>query len=130
MDGLKDKDPQTATMDHCAYTYASLGDLLATYKRLRDGGILPYWCINHGPNLSFYYRDPDGNQVELEIDVFETREDVNAWYADSDFPTNPIGVKFDPDDLIARFDAGHAFTELTRRPVIAPEAVLAQLPGS
>ncbi len=128
MPGLKDKDATIATMDHCAFTYASLGDLLATYQRLRETGIHPYWCINHGPNLSFYYRDPDGNQVELEIDVFETSEQVRDWYAGSDFPDNPIGVKFDPDDLIARFQAGEALEELTRRPKIAPADVPAQLP--
>jgi hypothetical protein len=53
---------------------------------------------------------------------------VNAWYADSDFAANPIGVKFDPDELIARFEAGEPEAELTRRPHIAPDQVLAQLP--
>lgn len=128
MPGLKAQDAQTAAMEHCAFTYASLGDLLATYQRLRAAGIEPYWCINHGPNLSFYYRDPDANQVELQIDVFDSPAAVNAWYADSDFAGNPIGVTFDPDELIARFAAGESVAELTRRPRIAPEQVLAQLP--
>ena len=128
MEGLKTQDAETAAMEHCAFTYGSLGDLLATYRRLRDADIEPYWCINHGPNLSFYYRDPDGNQVELQIDVFDGPEAVNAWYADSDFAANPIGVKFDPDELIARFEAGEPEAELTRRPHIAPDQVLAQLP--
>lgn len=129
MPGLKAQDAQTATMEHCAFTYAGLGDLLATYQRLREAGIEPYWCINHGPNLSFYYRDPDGNQVELQIDVFDSAAEVNAWYANSDFDANPIGVKFDPDELIARFEAGESEQALTRRPHIEPDAVLAQLPG-
>lgn len=30
--------------------HADLGHLLQTYKRLRDEGIVPYWCINHGPS--------------------------------------------------------------------------------
>jgi len=128
MEGLKAQDAETAAMEHCAFTYGSLGDLLATYQRLRHTGIEPYWCINHGPNLSFYYRDPDGNQVELQIDVFDGPEAVNAWYAESDFAANPIGVKFDPDELIARFEAGEPEAELTRRPHIAPEQVPAQLP--
>jgi hypothetical protein len=104
------------------------GDLLATYQRLRSDGIEPYWCINHGPNLSFYYRDPDGNQIELQIDVFESTEAVNAWYANSDFAANPIGVKFDAEELIRRFENGEPFESLTRRPQIAPDQVLAQLP--
>ncbi len=130
MPKLEAQSPRTASMDHCAFTYGSLGDLLTTFRRLREAGIEPYWCINHGPNLSFYYRDPDGNQVELQVDVFESPEAVNAWYADSDFAANPIGVKFDPDELITRFEAGEAIEELTRRPRIAADQVLAQLPSS
>jgi catechol-2,3-dioxygenase len=129
MPGLEPHRRDASGMEHCAFTYASLGDLLATFKRLRCAGILPYWCINHGPNLSFYYRDPDGNQVELQIDVFDSREDVEVWYADSDFAANPIGVKFDPDELIRRFDSGESIASLTRRPRIAPDHVFAQLPS-
>jgi catechol 2,3-dioxygenase-like lactoylglutathione lyase family enzyme len=129
MPNLKRQDRETAAMEHCAFTYASLGDLLATYKRLRGKGITPYWCINHGPNLSFYYRDPDGNQVELQIDVFDSPQAVNAWFKTSDFAANPIGVKFDADELIRRFDAGEAQADLTQRPRIPPEQVFAQLPN-
>ncbi len=128
MPGLEPKGAQAVGMEHCAFTYASLGDLLATYTRLRDVGITPYWCINHGPNLSCYYRDPDGNQVELTIDVFAGTPAVNDWYATSDFATNPIGVKFDPEELVRRFEAGEPLTALTQRPVIAPDQVRAQLP--
>jgi catechol-2,3-dioxygenase len=128
MPGLQPPDKPAAGLEHFAFTYDSLADLLATYRRLRAEGILPYWCINHGPNLSFYYRDPDGNQIELQIDVFDSAAAVNAWYETSDFATNPIGVKFDADDLIRRFDAGEPLESLTRRPRIAPDQVLAQLP--
>jgi len=128
MPGLAPATQPAAGLEHFAFTYASLGDLFATYKRLRAAGILPYWCINHGPNLSFYYRDPDGNQIELQIDVFESAEAVNAWYQTSDFATNPIGVKFDADDLIGRFERGEPLHTLTQRPHIAPDQVLAQLP--
>ena len=128
MPGLESPAQPVAGLEHFAFTYATLGDLLATYRRLREDEILPYWSINHGPNLSFYYRDPDGNQIELQIDVFESSEAVNAWYATSDFATNPIGVKFDADDLIRRFETGEPLESLTRRPRIAPDQVFAQLP--
>lgn len=128
MPGLETPRQPAVGLEHFAFTYASLGDLLATYERLRSAGILPYWCINHGPNLSFYYRDPDGNQIELQIDVFDSAEAVNDWYATSDFAANPIGVKFDADELIARFERGEPLASLTARPRIAPDEVLAQLP--
>lgn len=128
MPGLEPASKPGAGLEHFAFTYASLDDLLATYRRLRTADILPYWCINHGPNLSFYYRDPDGNQIELQIDVFDSTEAVNNWYETSDFAGNPIGVKFDADDLIRRFEAGEPLESLTRRPRIPQDQVLAQLP--
>ena len=52
-------------VDHVAYTYASLGDLVDTYSRLKKRGIEPYWPVRHGPTLSLYYRDPDGIRIGL-----------------------------------------------------------------
>jgi len=125
---LEDRAPDSVGFDHCAFTYASLDDLFATYERLRDAGIAPYWCINHGPTLSMYYQDPDGNQIELQIDVFDTNEGVNEWMAQSDFMTNPIGVKFDPEELIARHQKGEDQAALLQRPRIDPADVFEQLP--
>jgi hypothetical protein len=47
-----------AGLHHMAFTFKSLGELLETFTRLKDGGIRPFWCINHGPTTSMYYRDP------------------------------------------------------------------------
>ena len=115
-------------LEHFAFTYAGADDLFATYERLKAKGIEPYWAINHGPTLSLYYRDPDGNQVELQIDLFDTLEATNAWFAQSDFATNPIGVKFDPEDVIRRYRAGEPASTLFSRPVIDPARVMAQFP--
>jgi catechol 2,3-dioxygenase-like lactoylglutathione lyase family enzyme len=46
-------------LHHTAFTYRDVGDLLYSYRRLKARGIEPYWCINHGPTTSMYYRDPD-----------------------------------------------------------------------
>lgn len=127
---LADKDPQANGIEHFAYTYETLDDLIFTYERLRAANIEPYWCINHGPTLSFYYRDPDGNQVELQIDIYDSLEETNAWFAQSDFDVNPLGVKFDPNDLIERFKGGEDRETLLKRAVIDPEKVLEQLPDS
>lgn len=128
--GLEDKAPAANGIEHFAYTYETLDDLIHTYERLKGEGIEPYWCINHGPTLSFYYRDPDANQVELQIDIYDTIEETNAWFEQSDFETNPIGVKFEPDDIIARFRAGEARETLLARAVIDPAKVGEQFPSS
>lgn len=129
MPGLADAPFQSAGMEHCAFTYESLDDLFATYERLAALDINPYWCINHGPTLSMYYRDPDNNQIELQIDIFDSNEAINAWFAQSDFDTNPIGVKFDPVDLITRYRAKEDLSTLLARPRIEPGSLLDQFPA-
>jgi catechol 2,3-dioxygenase-like lactoylglutathione lyase family enzyme len=103
---------------HAAFTYANLGDLLATYKRLRDHGIKPVFPINHGPTTSMYYTDPDGNQIELQIDNYDNIEDATAFFYSEAFAENPIGVEFDPEELIRRLEAGESEDEIKRRPDI------------
>jgi catechol-2,3-dioxygenase len=104
-------------VDHVAFTYASLGDLLDTYERLRDEGIKPYWCINHGPSTSLYFRDPDGNQVELFVDNFPDVESLNAWMRSDVFARNPLGVNFDPERLVERYRSGEPIEELVKQVV-------------
>src|SRR6266511_4390838 len=53
-------------VNHVAYTYRSVGDLLGTYRRLRTAGITPYWPVHHGTTMSLYYADPDGNRMEFQ----------------------------------------------------------------
>ena len=104
-----------AGTDHVAFTHADLGDLLYTYVRLERANIEPYWCINHGPTTSLYYRDPDGNGVELQHDNFPTKEALNTWMRSDAFAKNPIGVAFDPEKLIARYENGDPVEELVKQ---------------
>lgn len=100
---------------HAAFTYAGLADLLDTYDRLSAQGILPWRTINHGPTMSFYYRDPDGNDIELQVDRFADALDAQAWMAEEAFAANPIGLLVDPEDLRRRLRAGESFESLMRR---------------
>jgi catechol-2,3-dioxygenase len=93
-------------VDHVSYTYRSLADLVGTYERLHDLAIEPYWTIDHGPTTSLYYRDPDGNQVELQIDNFDTVEALNDYFRSGAFAENPIGTNIDIKDLVARVHSG------------------------
>ena len=93
-------------VDHVAYTYAGLGELLDTYTRLKTLGIVPYWPVRHGPTLSLYYADPDSNQMEFQVDSFATVEETNAYMKSEAFSSNPIGVEFDPDELVEQFRSG------------------------
>ena len=116
MPGLAPRDPESAGTDHVAYSYRNLGELLATYRRLKAHGIVPHWPINHGVTTSMYYRDPDNNRVELQIDNFATPEECQAYFQSKAFAENPVGVTYDPDELCARYEAGEPVADLLRIP--------------
>jgi catechol-2,3-dioxygenase len=116
MPALEAYNPKGAGIDHIAFSYKSLGELVATYDRLKTSGIMPYWAINHGPTTSLYYRDPDGVQVELQTDNIAFEGGPNAFFASEEFARNPIGVEFDPDLLSARYHAGEDPLVLLARP--------------
>jgi catechol-2,3-dioxygenase len=92
-------------VDHIAYTYDSLDGLLQHYAELKDAGIEPYWCVHHGVSVSIYYTDPDGNQMEFQVDTLETPAELQAYITGPQFGVNPIGVEFDPAEWLARVRA-------------------------
>jgi hypothetical protein len=106
-----------AGLDHVAYTFESMGELLGIYLRLKNEGMLPVWSINHGPTTSLYYADPNGNRVELQIENFGSDAEVQRFVESEVFLKNPIGVELDPDRLVARFEAGDPIEELKKQGV-------------
>ena len=109
----------TISSQHVAFTFDTLNDLLEAYKQRKALGIYPFWCVNHGPTTSIYYHDPDGNTVETEYDNLDT-EGADAYVASEAYRINPIGVDFDPEELIRRMDAGEPLKELIKRPESGP----------
>lgn len=107
---------ESQALSHVAYTFRHLGELLSTYRRLRDKGILPGRTINHGPSVSMYYRDPDGNGVELQVDAFPTKAEAASYFHSEPFARNPIGVLFDAERMLADYEAGVPEADLLRRP--------------
>ncbi|KQW64972.1 VOC family protein [Variovorax sp. Root411] len=101
---------------HTAFAYDSLADLLGNFVRLRELGIVPYRSINHGPTVSFYYADPEGNEIELQVDSFPDAAAANAWMQSEAFRRNPIGIEFDPDRMLQQLREGVPEVELMRRP--------------
>lgn len=109
-DGKDAAQRGTIGVNHVAYTYSSAGDLLETYARLKETGIEPYWSIHHGITLSNYYRDPDGNRMEFQVDA------ESDYMATDSFAANPIGVAVDMETLLARYRAGSEEPELLALP--------------
>jgi len=103
-------------MHHSAFEYATMGDLIDTYSRLKALGIEPHASLDHGMTTSFYYEDPDGNSVELQSDNFETWRESSEWMRTSpQFASNPIGMPVDPEQMLTAHKAGASFAELHER---------------
>ena len=90
-------------LHHMQLMAASLEDLCAQFERLRAGGLHPHRSADHGPMTSFYYRDPDGNNVEITAQNFPTLEAMVAFMASDEFKANPSGAEIDPEEYVARF---------------------------
>jgi catechol-2,3-dioxygenase len=97
---------------HIAFTYPTLQDLLENWERLKNESVLPVMAINHGPTTSMYYADPDDNQIELQIDNFETTDQGTAFMESESFANNPLGEAFNPETMLSRLRAGEPAAEL------------------
>jgi 2-polyprenyl-6-methoxyphenol hydroxylase-like FAD-dependent oxidoreductase/catechol 2,3-dioxygenase-like lactoylglutathione lyase family enzyme len=106
----------SAGMHHMAFEYDSLDDLMRTYLRLKKIGVLPAACLDHGMTTSFYYRDPDGNYIELQVDNFGLDPAVSTAFMHTPaFLANPIGVPINPESYVAAWQQGASLWELHER---------------
>ncbi len=113
-DGAVVRQPGEAGVNHVAYTWKDIDELLDIYKRLKGQGIVPYRPIRHGLTLSMYYRDPDGNGLEFQIDVMDLAA-AGEFMRGEAFARDPVGQPFNPDELVARYDAGEPVDDLIFR---------------
>lgn len=111
--GLGEVAHRNAGLEHIAFTYTTMGELLGNYVRLKQLNIHPVWCINHGFTTSIYYQDPDGNMLETQFDNMDN-DDADAFMAGEYFNKNPIGVDFDPEKLLQRYQNGDPISELVK----------------
>src|SRR5215470_8921468 len=90
--GLTDDADKTRHngMHHCAFEYGSFEELMSSFDRLRRANIVPAFCLDHGLTISLYYKDPEGNFVELQSDNFSDWTRSSEWMRSSpDFAANP-----------------------------------------
>ena len=100
-------------MHHSAFEYSSFEELNASYLRPKEAGITPALCLDHGMTFSYYYADPDGNNVELQIDCFGDWRRSTEWMKSSEeFKANPIGHFVEPEQVAADHAAGLSFEEI------------------
>lgn len=114
-EGTAPRAPASAGLHHVAFSYESLRGLLEAYTTRLGQGIQPTWCVNHGPTTSIYYKDPDGNAIETQIDNFDTVAEANTFMMSPLFQENPIGTDINPDEMLSRLQNGASEMALKKR---------------
>lgn len=117
------KDLASSGLDHVAFTFDTLEDLTQAYEQRKRKGITPFWCVNHGTTTSIYYRDPDGNKLETQVDNFDSNEQAAAFMESKEFGENPIGTDFDPEELLKRLKSGESERQIKKRIEIGPRGL-------
>jgi catechol-2,3-dioxygenase len=108
--------PKHARIQHLAWEYASVEELLRSWRRIRECGIEPVLCVCHGVSFAFYYKDPDDNTVELLADAYgDHAKSYEHMTTNDDMITNPMGGYVDPAKLIEASEAGASIDELRER---------------
>jgi len=99
-------------LQHVAFEYGNVGDLLGTYERLKGLGILPIWAADQGVGMCFYYEDPDQNIVELNVNNYG-----NDWTATEHIKNSQsmAPADIDPEKLIAAYKTGASLWDLHER---------------
>jgi len=105
-----------ARLQHVAFEYETLDDLLGTYVRLKGLGILPVMAADEGLQTTVYYSDPDENSVELNVNNYGNEwtatEHMKSWSALGDRPRR---VQIDLDNMVAARKTGASPWELHER---------------
>jgi catechol 2,3-dioxygenase-like lactoylglutathione lyase family enzyme len=116
-DAMVDPDKlRHVRVQHVAFEYQTLDDLLGTYARLKGLGILPVMAVDEGLQMAIYYTDPEQNSVELNVNNYG-----NEWTATEHMRSAPpIGERprrsqIDLDKMIAARKAGASPWELHER---------------
>ena len=109
---IDDDRARHARVQHIAFAYDTLDDLLGTYIRLKELGIHPIWAADQFFQTAIYFEDPDGNIVELNVNNFESE-----WTVIEQMKALParLLVYVDPEKLIAARKTGASPWEVHQR---------------
>jgi catechol 2,3-dioxygenase len=103
-------------INHTAFEYETLDDLLDTYVRLKGLGIEPFVTADQGVSIAFYYEDPDGNTLELTMDTFgDWAKSTEFMRTSPVFAKRPMGQYVDVEKMLKAREEGATSEELHER---------------
>ena len=112
--------PSIIGLDHISYKLNPIEKWFEFYHKAKEQGLEPYWTINHGWITGMYYKDPDGNLVEIFFEHWRNHAEFKTNIS-SDFSDEPIGTNMDIDVLYDMFKKGVSFEELIQKGNTVPE---------
>ena len=80
------------TINQISFRMADLAGLREMYRRVQKEGVREIAPVSHGNALSVYFKDPEGNRIELFIDT--------PWYVRQPL-RSPIDLELSDTDLWA-----------------------------
>jgi catechol 2,3-dioxygenase len=103
-----------ARVQHIAFAYDTLDDLLGTYVRLKKLNMKPLWAADQFFQTAIYYEDPDGNIIELNVNNF-----ANDWTVTEQLKQLPsqVHINVDPEKMLAARNAGASPWDVHERAV-------------
>lgn len=118
-DGETEGKPVAAAgIDHIGFMCTDPGELAEHYERLKALEIKPTMSVNHHFTSSLYYRDPDGNEVEISCDNLPSKQATNAFMksdAMAEAMVPPFfGGEFDPEELLRLHRSNASSEQLAR----------------
>lgn len=103
-------------LQHVAFAYNSLDDLLGSYLRLKALGIMPVLVTDAGSQTAFYYEDPDRNSIELNtLNYGDHWSAIEHMQNSPDFKRQSLGMFVDPDKLVDARTAGDSPWSIHKR---------------
>ena len=104
-DGKTEDKPATAAgVDHIGFMCRDRHALAEEYERLKELGIEPTMAVNHHFTSSLYYRDPDGNEVEISCDNMPSKAEATDFMRSTAMAEAMVppffGAEFDPKELV------------------------------
>jgi catechol 2,3-dioxygenase len=100
--------PTPVGMNHFAIEVRDYCELVRFTGRLIDAGVAIERAIDHRTGVGVYFKDPDGNSVELWCENFPTMERAIAFGEEmtEEFEENHIGYPLDVQQLYRDYKAG------------------------
>ena len=81
--------PSIVGLDHISYKLNPIEKWFEFYHKAKEQGLEPYWTINHGWITGMYYKDPDGNLVEIFLNIGVTKKNSKPTFLQI-FLMNPL----------------------------------------